>query len=70
MIKNPRAEFRVPKGRNVNSRGCQPTEHRSHNYSALSGPNMFWKRLPQVSPAAIHVWPLRGQSARYKRRRA
>ncbi len=56
-----KAEFRVLKGLNVNSRGCEPTEYRPHICSALTGPNVFWKRIPQVSPAAIHVGPLRGQ---------
>ena len=54
------SEFHVPEGRNLNSRGCQPTERRSDSCLTLSGSNVFANWLPQVSPAAIHVWPLRG----------
>src|SRR5580765_1869443 len=49
------------KGRYLNSRGCNPRFNTKGN-SALTGPDKLYKRKPQVSPAAIQVWPLRGHS--------
>jgi hypothetical protein len=50
----------VPKGRNVNSLGRQPTAVVTRIGSTLQGSNAFRFRIPQVSPAAIQVEPLRG----------
>ena len=45
----------------MNSRGCNPRKE-SPISSTPAGSHIILIRIPQVSPAAIHVWPLRGHS--------
>ena len=53
----------IPEGLNVNSRGRKPTDWNGRISATPQGSNSSTIRTPQVTPAAIHVWPLRGQSS-------